>query len=160
MSEGDPLLVRLYVEDLWSRGVAANRLQPEDLEAIRPGLAGYFQRWWREQQILWGNTAPLREMAVQSVLNLLACALGPVTAGDLMQLAPEESGLSTWTLQEALRPLDRFVIGDGREQGFVFSHPKLAIYFYGLLTPQERRKWDQRFLEWGAGAFATWRAER
>jgi Domain of unknown function (DUF4062)/AAA ATPase domain len=150
LSEGDPLLVRLHVDDLWSRGAEANRLRPKDLKNITPGLPGYFQRWWREQQTLWGTAAPLKEAAVQSVLNLLACALGPMKAADLLSVAPDESGLNTWTLDEALRPLNRFVIGDGHEQGFVFSHPRLSIYFYELLTPQERRKWEMRFLDWGS----------
>ncbi|MBI4905641.1 MAG: CHAT domain-containing protein [Acidobacteria bacterium] len=152
LSEGDPLLVRLYVEDLWDRGQTANRLQPEDLREIRPGLSGYFQKWWKDQQQLWGNTSPLREAATQCLLNLLACALGPLRVDDLLQLAPDESGLNTWSLEESLRPLSRYVIGDGREQGFVFSHPKLSIHFYGLLSLRERREWDQRFLNWGASA--------
>lgn len=42
LSEGDPLLVHLYVEDLWRRGDKAARLRPEDLKAISPGLEGYF----------------------------------------------------------------------------------------------------------------------
>src|SRR5258707_5871792 len=46
LSEGDPLLIRLYVDDLWERGEAAVHFQPEDLRAMRPGLAGYFERWW------------------------------------------------------------------------------------------------------------------
>lgn len=154
LSEGDPLLVRFYVEDLWTRGEAVLALRPEDLRSIRPGLSGYFQRWWKEQQSLWGKEAPLREAAVQCVLNLMACALGPLPTEDLLRLAPEDSRLSTWTLLDALQPLGRFIIGDGHTQGFVFSHPRLGIYFYDLLTPPERRKWESRFLAWGRQTLA------
>src|SRR5262249_19149486 len=52
LTEGDPLLVRLYVDDLWSRGEAAARLHPEDLKLIEPGYKGYFRRWWDDQQKL------------------------------------------------------------------------------------------------------------
>ena len=58
LSEGDPLLIRLYVDDLWKRGDAATHLTPEDLHAIRPGLIGYFERWWDEQRSLWDQEAP------------------------------------------------------------------------------------------------------
>ena len=56
LSEGDPLLVRLYVDDLWKKGAAATRLQPEDLHALQPGLHGYFDRWWEDQRKQWDGT--------------------------------------------------------------------------------------------------------
>jgi len=54
LSKGDPLLVRLYVDDRWVRGEEAARLQPEDLRKIKPGLEGYFAKWWEDQEKLWG----------------------------------------------------------------------------------------------------------
>src|SRR5207244_1322926 len=90
LSEGDPLLVRLYVDDLWKQGEAASRLKLEDLQAIQPGLKGYFDDWWEDQRRHWGDQRPLREPAVQAVLNLLACALGPLGREDVMRLAPPE----------------------------------------------------------------------
>jgi hypothetical protein len=158
LSEGDPLLVRLYVDDLWARGEAVARLQPEDLRTIRPGLDGYFDRWWGDQRALWGNKAPLREPAVQTVLNLLSCALGPVGREDLLHLAPSEANLNTWALEEALQPLARLVIGDGREQGYIFSHPRLGTYFYNRLALEEQRKWGTYFLAWGKETLETLRS--
>ena len=70
LSGGDPLLVRLYVENLWARGEAASRLEPEDLSHIKPGLDGFFSRWWDDQRQLWGDEAPLRAPALQVLLNL------------------------------------------------------------------------------------------
>ncbi len=149
LSEGDPLLVRLYVDDLSSRGPEA-RLSLEDLRAIRPGLKGYFDRWWNEQRSLWGpDQSPLREATVRAVLKILSCALGPLTQDDILALTPRELGNDVFVLEETLRPLTRFVIGDGREQGYVFSHPRLRNYFYDLLSVQERRGWDDRILTWG-----------
>ncbi|HHH41548.1 MAG TPA: hypothetical protein ENK56_06040, partial [Chloroflexi bacterium] len=146
LSEGDPLLVRLYVDDLWQRGEAATRLQPEDLRGLKPGLEGYFDRWWADQRKQWGARAPLKEPAVREVLNLLAAALAPLMQADLLRLSPD---LDTWTLEEALRPLARLVIGDGREQGYAFGHPRLGQYFWEKLGRQERRALEERFLTWG-----------
>jgi hypothetical protein len=145
LSEGDPLLVRLYVDDLWAKGEAAARLQPEDLRSLRPGLEGYFDRWWEDQRKQWGEKAPLKEPAVREVLNLLAAALAPLGQEDLLAL----SGLDTWTLEEALRPLARLVVGDGKQQGYAFSHPRLGQYFWEKLSQGERQTLERRFLDWG-----------
>jgi hypothetical protein len=145
LSEGDPLLVRLYVDDLWQKGAAATRLQPEDLRTLQPGLYGYFDRWWEDQRKQWGRDAPLREKAVQTTLNLLTTALAPLGQDDLLHL----SNLSTWDLEEALRPLARLVVGDGRTQGYAFSHPRLGQYFREKLSQHEQRQLEERFLRWG-----------
>jgi hypothetical protein len=145
LSEGDPLLVRLYVDDLWQKGAAATRLQPEDLRTLQPGLHGYFDRWWEDQRKQWGRDAPLRELAVQATLNLLTTALAPLGKDDLLHL----SNLSTWDLEEALRPLARLVVGDGRTQGYAFSHPRLGQYFREKLSQHEQQQLEERFLQWG-----------
>jgi hypothetical protein len=150
LSEGDPLLVRLYVDDLWERGEASMRLSPEDLQAIRPGLAGYFERWWSDQRLLWSKEAPAYEAALQQILNLLAGALGPLSKNDMLHLAPAETGLHAENFEEHLEPLKRFVIGDGMRQGYVFSHPRLAGYFLeDQLTPEQRQAIEHCFLAWG-----------
>lgn len=156
LSEGDPLLVRLYVDDLWERGEAAVRFQPEDLHAIRPGLAGYFERWWKDQRLLWSQEAPEREAAAQTLLNLLAGALGPLSKDDILSLAPDEAGFKGECLAQHLASLSRFVIGDGMRQGYVFSHPRLGNYFLEeYLGPAERRAVEERFLSWGAQTLAA-----
>ncbi len=150
LSEGDPLLVRLYVDDLWERGEAAVRIQPEDLHAIRPGLSGYFERWWKDQRLLWSKEAPQREATAQIVLNLLAGALGPLSKKDILSLAPDETDIQTGELEQHLIPLARFVTGDGVHQGYVFSHPRLANYFLEeRLSTEEQMAVERRFLTWG-----------
>ncbi|MCX7856013.1 MAG: hypothetical protein N2556_08610, partial [Anaerolineae bacterium] len=158
LSEGDPLLVRLYVDDLWERREVAARLRPEDLRAIQPGYEGYFDRWWEDQRRLWGREAPLRERSVREVLNLLSAALGPLTKEDFLYLAKlGEADLDSWTLEEALRPLARFVIQTG--EGYVFGHPRLGDYFFGRLSPDERRALETRFLRWGQEMLDALRTE-
>ncbi len=44
LSEGDPLLIRLYVDDLRTRRELVGSLKPEDLRKFQPGLKGYFDR--------------------------------------------------------------------------------------------------------------------
>ena len=159
LSEGDPLLVRLYVTALSGDSHAIARLAPEDLQQIRPGLEGFFARWWDDQRRLWGSRTPLREPAVQTLLNVLACALGPLRQKDLLQLCPPESGLSAWTLEEALIPISRFVVGDGAAQGYAFSHPRLGSYFYERLQRAgEAGRHEARYIEWGTATVAALRA--
>lgn len=146
LSEGDPLLIRLYAQELWSRGSEVARLGPGDLATIDPGLEGYFERWWREQKKLWGEASPLKERSVRAVLSLLAAAFGPLRREDLLAVAPPESELTTWTLDDALEPVRRFVIES--EAGFVFSHPRFGHYMANELAAAERRAVDERFAAW------------
>ncbi len=153
LSEGDPLLVNLYVEDLWSRGEQASRLRPEDLGSIRSGYEGYFDRWWSDQKKLWGKETPLRGKSVRLVFNLLCGAMGGLTKDDLMALDPKKE-LNTYAIEEAFNALKRFVIGipDERrkkEIGYVLSHPKLRDYFWDTLTEKERTELEARFVIWG-----------
>ena len=49
LTEGDPLLLHLYVADLTEQGDGAPRLRPQDLPDIPRGLPGYFEDWWLDQ---------------------------------------------------------------------------------------------------------------
>ena len=150
LSEGDPLLVELYVLDLWQRGEAAVRLQPEDLAAIEPGYGGFFARWWADQERLWRGEDPLEKEAVETLLYCLAMALGPLTISDLKALLPASVARNKRALQKAAAPLRRFIVGDGEQQGYVLAHPKLGDYFREeFLDVAERAEWEQRFIGWG-----------
>ncbi|GER90601.1 hypothetical protein KDW_47630 [Dictyobacter vulcani] len=150
LSEGDPLLVRLYVDELWKRGEQTIQFTTTDLRSIQPGLTGYFELWWKDQRQLWGADAPQREEAIQTMLDLLACALGPLSKKDLISLTAGQENFSAAELELHLAPLARFVTGDGIHQGYVFSHPRLGNYFYEeRLNPTERQAIEQRFLRWG-----------
>lgn len=148
LSEGDPLVVRLYVDDMLRRGEGIAGLRIEELRRIEPGLKGFFARWWDDQRRLWGRDNPLRERAVQLIMELLAGALGALSRDDLLALVPDDIGLNCWTLEDALEPLRRFIVGDGIEQGYVYSHPKLAIHFRDGLTRVDRDRLEKRFLTW------------
>lgn len=46
LSEGEPLLVRFYAEDLWSAGSKGAGVSRADLELLKPGFDSYFKRWF------------------------------------------------------------------------------------------------------------------
>ena len=146
LSEGDPLLVNLYVKELWKKGDAAARLTPEDLAKIEPGLAGYFKQWWDDQRALWGSDAPLKEPGVRAVLNLLSCALGPLRREDVIALAPPDCHIGVWTLDDFIRPIERFVIEE--EDGLIFNHPRFAQHHYAELKG-EAAVIEKLFVAWG-----------
>ncbi|HKV09673.1 MAG TPA: DUF4062 domain-containing protein [Thermoanaerobaculia bacterium] len=155
LSEGDPLLVGLYVEDLWKVRAKAPRIRPEDLATLRPGLEGYFDRWWDEQRQLWGMRAPLREREVQAVLGALSCAKGPLRRDELLMVAHTDLNLRSFALDEALLDLRRFVVEDGRQQGYVFSHPRLSQYQRERMGGREVKQWEEHFIAWGKSTLAA-----
>ncbi|HNX08868.1 MAG TPA: metallophosphoesterase, partial [Methanothrix sp.] len=153
---GDPLLVHLYVEDLWARGEKAARLKPEDLKTINEGYDGYFEKWWELQRKLWDKqcearrtAAPTSEPLVWEMLNIFACARGPLTKSDILKLMPAKFEASTWKINNTLELLERFIMGDGRDQGYIFGHPKLSLHFKGKLADSELREIESRFIEYG-----------
>jgi hypothetical protein len=138
LSEGDPLLVRLYVESLRSQDLL--RLSADELPSIETGMRGYYNRWRRE-------LLPITSVQdVHDFLNMLACAFGPMSREDIAALIPACTGLA---LEGLLEHVARFVIGDGRDQGFVFSHPRFGTFFQELMGVQERARWSAAFVGYG-----------
>jgi hypothetical protein len=153
LSQGDPLLVNLYVEDLLSRGEQASRLKLETLQKINPGYEGYFDRWWHDQKKLWGSNAPLQEKNTRFIFNILCGALGGLTIDDLMALG-EGSKLNTYAIEDVIVMLKRFVIAVQNEKiyekpGYVLTHPKLRDYFWDKLSLVERTGIENNFITWG-----------
>lgn len=153
LSEGDPLLVGLYVGDLWAKGEAVTRLQPEDLAGIQPGYKGYFDRWWDDQKKLWGRDG-LRERETITVLNIFCGALGGLSKNDLASLTIE---VNSYTIENVLDTLGRFIIGMRNdsyksETFYVLAHPKLHDFFWGKLSDKEKANINARYLAWGERA--------
>jgi hypothetical protein len=153
LSDGDPLLVRLYVEALLPYQGQAAAFTPDDLATLEPGLDAYFTRWFDEQRSLSGAD-PRQDKRVRGLLNLCAVALGPLQRADALELAPDLFD-DSWTLDEAARAVNRFLLGDGESIGYAFSHPRLDDYFADRLTAKERRAWQARFLDYGRRVLAA-----
>jgi len=78
-------------------------------------------------------------------------AVGPMTTDDIAAVAPIESRLDdAMYLEQIVRTIARFIVGDGRRQGYVFSHPLLRDHYERLIGPERNRyQWDQRFVDHG-----------
>ncbi|HEX8107028.1 MAG TPA: toll/interleukin-1 receptor domain-containing protein [Kofleriaceae bacterium] len=148
LSGGDPLVLRLYVDHLWSLRGRFPTITPQFLRAMKPGIDGYFEDWWSQQEALWRSQGrPVDVRAVSDVLAALGCAFGPLRRDDLARLVGQPDGDVLW---RALAALGRFIVGDGDEHGYVFGHPRFASYvFEQRLLEHERRAWDERFVAWG-----------
>lgn len=146
--EGDPLLVKLYVQLLVEQMARAPGTQEivAWLETAEPGLPGYFEKWWRDQHRFWGDKWPLGEVATNEFFNLLAVALGPLRQADVHAMLP---AIDTWRLEKVIESLGRLIIGNGRDSLFRFSHSRLGHYFYDQLSDVEKDSWEQRFVAYG-----------
>jgi hypothetical protein len=146
LTEGEPILVRYYAEDLWQLGHQRARITIGDLDILKPGFGSYFERRLSHQERLWAEEGQsIDRLYVDRVLSILAFALGPLESRDLLDLMSEvhQTG-ELLSEHDLLQPLRRFVIGNGRpDSGYVLSHPKIADYL------QRERFWRalDRFAE-------------
>jgi hypothetical protein len=138
LADGEPLLLRLYVESLWQEGDAASRIKIDQLNHIKPGFGGYFDDWISRQRRTWElerqRGAQIDDAIVLAHLAVLACAHGPFTSEELGELVRRAANIApTFRIEDALYPLRRFVIGTGRrtqdsDTGYVLSHPKFGEF--------------------------------
>jgi hypothetical protein len=152
LTEGEPLLIRFYAEDLWSAGSKGARIGWVDLDNLRPGFDSYFRRWFELQEKLWkeeGGHVDRRE--VDAVLSILAFALGPLGEADLLALMERIHGLrGLIAARRLLEPLRRWVFGSGkRDAGYVLTHPKVGEYLQGSLFAANANQVRLGFTEWG-----------
>ena len=153
LSEGEPLLVRLYVDALLPQGARAAAFTADDLHTLQPGLKPFLDRWFEEQKRLWAGdarfSAAVRDRAVNGLLNACALAKGPLSREDVLRVAEPEVP-DTPALAWATDALSRFILGDGSAQnGYVFSHPRLGYCFAERLTQRERDGWQTRYQRYG-----------
>jgi len=161
LSGGEPLLLRLYVEDLWQNADAADRLKPEDLDRIQPGFKGFFEDWIRRQREAWNLESselgePIDEGTVFAYLIVLACAYGPLTAQEVTGIARRLHPIPmTFRIENALFPLRRFIVGTGRDsdkpaRGYVLSHPKFGEFLRNEYFDSEGVEQTRRAIaDWG-----------
>lgn len=155
LSEGDPVLVGLYILAMRGSGETMTALAPDDLLKLKPGLDSYFDLWFKKQDEIWRSSGEqIDHDAQDALLNVLAVALGPLSKDDVLALAPDELKNSQ-ALKRTVQALNRFIIGDGTtEHGYVFSHPRLDDHFSGRLPNKEWLAWHNRFLKYGRDTLA------
>lgn len=148
LSEGDPLLVELYVKELRSKGSTAISLTPGKLREFEPGYKGFFGKWWADQEKIWEDDGLSLKHETHTLLDLLATALGPLATVDIEGIAADGSLSSSRYILDAMKPLKRFVLGDGKGQGIVFAHPRLAHYFWDQMNAREQERLENRFIDY------------
>ena len=106
---------------------------------------------WRE-----GGEA-IDRRSVDAVLAILAFALGPLEGRDLLDLAMRLPGAGpAFSTQSLLRPLQRFVIGDGsRDRGYVLSHPKVGEHLRTERFAAAATAIQGTFVAWGCEVVAA-----
>jgi len=168
LTQGDPLLVRLYVEDLRDHlQPGQNRGRPVDaqnvlerLKATEPDLKGYFERWWEEQRKQWKaqEKAPGEiENRLRGFFRLLAAAFSPLNGAEISALGDEHLRFEHQQ-KELVEWAPRIVIGSAQD-GYTFSHPRFGQYFYEeAMDAGERAEVERLFLEAGERALADLRA--
>ena len=145
LAQGDPLLLRVYLDAL-----AASELNRRKLSGAAPGLNGFFARWWDDQLDLWRDLDAAGSNLVETLLCVLACALGPLSRDDLLDptLVPERPSVSQ--LDAALSRLGRLIVGAGRTTDLVLAHPRFGDFIREEWIPTSRRReTEQRFISWG-----------
>src|SRR5262249_5177835 len=130
------------------------------LGQIEPGLSGFFQFWFEDQARLWGEDRHEWQPRVRALLALCSLAHGPLRQQDIQELLPEVFD-GRPSVEVAVKDLERLIIGDGRRQGYVFSHPRLGEFVREeILDEPERLSYGKRFLSYGTAAVKGMQAGR
>lgn len=147
LSEGDPLLVRLYVDALVAGGQLA-WMTPADLPRTPPGLDGWFARWWEQLGHTWRGDATLAAVA-GAVFDVLATALAPLPRADLEVLVGQLSPASPARIATALRAMRPLLAGDRDAGPFVLGHPRLRYFRLDAMPAPDRARLRRLFADHG-----------
>jgi hypothetical protein len=151
LTDGDPLVLRLYVDELTAGEVARCLVGIEHLPEIPPGQDGFFKEWFRQLDLQPGKQGREGSQVMRRLLHLMATAFGALTLDDLtFLLSDAESALSVGILQD-LAPVARFVIGSGKQNdGYRLTHARFNSYFLSSdMSDAERKAYETRFLKAG-----------
>ena len=148
--DGDPFLIRLFVDALVNKKELADDITPSDLLNMEPGVQGFFKKWWKDQIDWWRKNEPgkpYKDENVKLFLNLLSVAEGALLSSDILELAEELGDI--FEVESLADRLNRFIYGDGDKQGYVFTHPRFAYHFRDQLIPNLKCQLERRFLAYG-----------
>lgn len=154
LTAGDPLVLRLRVEDLVSSLPVGALPELAQLRRLPKGLSGYLEDLCGPEVFEDGA----RASAPYALQSLVALAQAPLSREDLRALAPELASAQDWEL--ALKRLRRILIGDGIEQGFVYSHSRLRDYFKDRLPEPAVHEFRERFMHYAQDSLAALQSGR
>ena len=149
LTEGEPLLMALYAEDLRDIVREGGTITAGILADLSPGFAAYFSRAF-DMLGLAGDTDNLE--VIDTTLGVLALALGPLETQHLTDLVCQIAGVARpMSSTRFVKPLMRFIAGDGHaDHGYVLNHPKLAEYLREQRFDRiARQRVEEGFIAWG-----------
>lgn len=153
LSQGEPLLVQLYIEDIADLVLRNEEVTLEQLSNVEPGYGPYMERWIEHQESAWSALQdPINRRSIDAALAVLSAAFGPMEKDDFVSLVSELNGeVEPLSAASYIGPIRRFVIGKGTEtDGYVLSHPKLGQYLTEEhFLPTKMKSVHEIFLRWG-----------
>jgi hypothetical protein len=152
LTQGEPLLVRYYAEDLSKTGHERPRITKADLNDLKPGFEAYFERWLSQLEKQWvDENIHINRKEVDQVLSILAYALGPIESKDFVALMQSVHDTKKFLIErEIMKPLRRFIIGNGKpNSGYVLSHSKIGEYLLGERFAAHVDFLSNGFVGWG-----------
>jgi hypothetical protein len=145
-------VLSLYLRELAERE-APDISAAFELSSRPPGLDGYRDHWWEDQERLWGAEFAAQHEEVRFTFDLLACALGPLRYADLAALGRLADRLDGDSLEFALWRLERFVADELSARSYAIAHPLLADHRVRQLTDSSAlADRDALFVRWGQEA--------
>jgi hypothetical protein len=159
LTQGEPLLLKFYIEDLRQETENTGGLRVENLDQMKPGWKGYFEDWLRRQHEVW-EAEGKSEADIEKALWFLAtfaCSYGPLTANDLRELAHSCGIKLGFRIRDALDPIRRFVFRVGNispKEGsaYVLTHLRFGEFLrdeYFVDDPQPMQRIRNAFVAWG-----------
>ena len=156
LTEGDPLVLSLTLDDAARRVRAGRPVTVDDLASQPQGRTARLKRWWDDQEELWGLPFSGQGADVRMVLNLLAVAQGPLERRYLRQLAGAPERWEGDRLNLALNPLERLVAHDPVADTYAMAHPLLGEDRVNQLERDDDLDLlDDRFIEQGLAALRS-----
>lgn len=130
--QGDPLLLTLWLGQIWRQRDRAPDLDADALNRCRPSFSGFYERWMHDQQLVWkANGLDIHPNDFGVVMCVLAISRGPMSIDDLIAVLRH---LNNDVLREyrklraALESAHRLLVGDDTS-GYALLHPRLAQHF-------------------------------
>lgn len=148
LSEGEPLLLNLYLTDLLKEKESISGDLVASLSEHKAGFEAYFKRWIDEQQKIVGESF---DEGVKSLLAIFACLIEPILFKDLEELYLLVSHRNIYIEEDKLKPIQRFLYGNGIDEPYTLSHPLFGIYLKENYFKNGKRIKDTQLaiVDWG-----------
>ena len=153
LTEGEPLLIRYYAEDLWGKAKAGSPITLETLGSVEKGFAGYFKKWIEQYQggPVSAAITGIDQRTVEPALAVFGFAAGPLFGYEFLDVCKIGFSKLPWeeSSRKHVRPFLRFLIGDGVNRPYALSHPKVGQYLQEDRCKELKDRVERTFYEWG-----------